>query len=317
MEKIDREDISITSKNSNWSKEQITNLLVRHVYATNKAWKKFLDVFLLVFGIGFVISGIIFFFAFNWDELHKFIKIGVIIFLLIVSVICGLQLKIKKAYRNILITASSMLVGVLFAVFGQIYQTGANAYDFFLAWTVFITIWVITINFYPLWLLYILLINTTIILFNNQVQNSLDSISLNTLLFLINAIALIALLSLNKYYNTTVPIWFRNTLTLAVTTLATVGIAFVIFDAKGQQGLLLILSTIAFYFYCIQHALVTKSTFFIAVIPFSILIIMSSLLIKIFEDEFVLIIISLLIMIGVTAIIKFLLNLQRKWTNEK
>lgn len=317
MKKLDREDISIVSKHSNLSKEHIENLLEENVYVNTKDWKRFLDLFLLVLGIGFVVSGIIFFFAFNWADLNKFIKIGIILLLLTATVLCALLLKINEVYKNTLMTAASMLVGVLFAIFGQIYQTGANAYDFFLAWTIFITIWVIATHFYPLFLLHILLINTTIILFNNQVQNSFDAISLYTLLFFINGSALTALLVINNYRKIEIPLWFRNTLTLMVTSIATIGLCYLIFDSTLLKGLLLIFGTVSFYSYCIYYALQTKSTFFIGTIAFSILIISNCLLIKIFDDESVLIIISLFVIITVTASIKLLLNLQRKWTNEK
>ncbi|UZJ66234.1 DUF2157 domain-containing protein [Sphingobacterium sp. KU25419] len=317
MEKIDREDIAITSKHSNRSRKQIEYLLEQYVYAKPKDWKKFLDLLLLVLGIGFVVSGIIFFFAFNWAELNKFIKIGVILLLLIICITCSFQLKIKEIYKKILITAAAMLVGVLFAVFGQIYQTGANAYDFFLAWTIFITIWVITTHFYPLWLIYMVLINTTIILFNDQVQNNLNSIALYTLLFFLNGIACTALLALSKYYKTDIPLWFRNTLVLTVTSIATVGISLSIFDSKLQQGLLLIIGTLVFYAYCMKYAQRNKSTFFIGTIGFSLLIIVNSILIHIFKEDFIFFFISIFVIITVTALIKFLLNLQRKWTNEK
>ncbi|MEN5193797.1 DUF2157 domain-containing protein [Sphingobacterium faecium] len=317
MEKIDREDIMITSKHSNRSKKQIESLLEKYIYAKPKDWKKFLDLFLLTLGLGFVVSGIVFFFAFNWAELNKFIKIGIILLLLAASIICAIQLRIKEIYKKMLITAAAMLVGVLFAVFGQIYQTGANAYDFFLAWTLFITLWVIITHFYPLWLLFIVLTNVTIVLFNEQVSNNFDSISLTTLLFFIDGLALIALLTLNKYDKADIPLWFRNTLALAVTTIATVGICFVIFDSKLQQGTLLICGTIAFYLYSIRYALSNKSTFFIGSIAFSLLIMINCIILEIYNDDIAFLIISILFIMGVTAVIKFLLNLQLKWTNGK
>lgn len=317
MEKIDREDISITSKHSNRSKEQIKKLLEQYVYANNEDWRKFINLFLLILGIGFFVSGVIFFFAYNWADLNKFMKIGIVLILLITTVVCGIQLKIKESYKNMLLTAASVIVGVLFAIFGQIYQTGANAYDFFLAWTLFITIWVLAINFYPLWLLYMILFNTTIILFNEQVQNNFDTNALTTLIFLINGITLVALLIYSKRKNNNIPLWFRNTLVLIVTTIATIGMIDIIFYAKFPEGLLLSSGTLGFFIYGIIYALSTKSTFFIATISFSLLILINSLLIKIFENEAVLILVSIVVIIATTAIIKLLLTLQRKWNNDK
>ncbi|WP_315814113.1 hypothetical protein [Paraflavitalea speifideaquila] len=46
-----------------------------------------------------------------------------------------------------MLTAAAVLLGVLMAVFGQVYQTGANAYDLFLSWTIAITLWVVIANF--------------------------------------------------------------------------------------------------------------------------------------------------------------------------
>ena len=48
------------------------------LYADKKQWNQFLSVFLLAVGVGFTVAGIIFFFAYNWDELPKFAKLGIV-----------------------------------------------------------------------------------------------------------------------------------------------------------------------------------------------------------------------------------------------
>ncbi|UIR55036.1 DUF2157 domain-containing protein [Sphingobacterium sp. SRCM116780] len=315
MKKINREDIYMTSKHSDLSKEEIGYLLEQNSYADKKDWQKFINLFVLTLGIGFVTTGIVFFFAYNWAELNKFLKIGIIGILLIATTAGSLLVK-KEVYKNLILTAAAMLVGVLFAVFGQIYQTGANAYDFFLAWTLFITLWVIIANFYPLWLLYLLLINTTIVLYNEQVLTNLNDVGIVTLLFFINGLTLILLLLINERRKTLIPLWFRNTLALAVTTMSTLGICYFIFDDYTISGILLIIGTLCYYLYAIKYALSNKSIFLIASVSFSVMIIFCALLIKAFEDEAVLFIISLFVLVAVTAIIKLLLNLQKKWNNE-
>jgi len=167
MTKIESEDIHIIARHSNWPTESIEKTLAEKVYSNADSWKKFLKFFLLTLGLGFTVAGVIFFFAYNWADLNKFVKLGLIEALIVATTIMVLLPKIKSGTKNIILTGSSFLVGALFAVFGQIYQTGADAYDFFLAWTLFITLWVIVSNFAPLWLLYIVLINTKI-LFKGQ-----------------------------------------------------------------------------------------------------------------------------------------------------
>jgi uncharacterized membrane protein len=139
-------------------------ILKEQVYNDKDAWSKFLRLFLISLGVGFTTAGIIFFFAYNWADLHKFIKIGLVEGVVIATALAAVYSRIPSDIRNILLTGASILVGVLYAVFGQIYQTGANAYDLFLGWTLFITLWVLISNFAPLWLVFIILINTTVLL---------------------------------------------------------------------------------------------------------------------------------------------------------
>lgn len=57
------------------------------LYANKRQWNQFLSIFLLAAGIGFTVTGIIFFFAYNWDELPKFAKLGMVEVLLAASVL--------------------------------------------------------------------------------------------------------------------------------------------------------------------------------------------------------------------------------------
>src|SRR5258706_14051294 len=44
-------------------------------FPDRKKWTSFLDLVLLVTGAGFVVRGIFFFFAFNWDSLDHFVNL--------------------------------------------------------------------------------------------------------------------------------------------------------------------------------------------------------------------------------------------------
>ena len=123
MTKIEREDIQIIARHSNLSENSIDSILKKNIYSDKESWNKFLKLFFISLGIGFTTAGIIFFFAYNWADLHKFIKIGLIEGLIIISSLVILFSKTSLDVKNILLTGASVLVGVLFAVFGQIYQT--------------------------------------------------------------------------------------------------------------------------------------------------------------------------------------------------
>jgi len=314
MKNMEREDIHIIGRHSNLTEKEIAKALKENVYNDKEAWQKFFQLFFISLGVGFTVSGIVFFFAYNWADLHKFVKIGLTEGVLIATTIIVLLPKINGNIRNVILTGASVLVGVLFAVFGQIYQTGANAYDFFLAWTVFVTLWVLVSNFAPLWLLYLVLINTTFILYSQQVAKDWSEVFVCSLLFIINATVLISAIFWGKKK---IPNWFLNTVALASVSYATIGVVIGIFDKYQATFPILILITAITFALGIWHGLKTKSGFYLSVIPFSLIIIVSALLIKISDGEMMFLLVSLFIIASVTLTIKNLIDIQKKWTNEK
>lgn len=318
MKNIGREDIYIIARHSNLTEKAIARALKDDVYNDRNMWQKFLRMFFICLGIGFTVSGIIFFFAYNWASLHKFAKIGLTEGLIIVTTCFVLLPKINGNIRNIILTGAAVLVGVLFAVFGQIYQTGANAYDFLLAWTVFVTVWVIVSNFAPLWLLYFILINTTFLLYSQQVAKDWSEVFVFTLLFIVNTTVLVAAILFSKYRKTeTAPNWLLNTLALACATYATIGIIIGIFDKYQVAFPVLLLTALMVFALGIRHGLRTQSGFYLSIIPFSIIVIVSAFLIKISDGEMMFLLVGLFIIASVTLVIKNLIDIQKKWSNEK
>lgn len=322
MKKIQREDIQILSRHSNLSEQEVSMLLKDNIYNNKEAWQKFLKLFLISLGIGFTVSGIIFFFAYNWAELPKFAKIGLTEALIIATTVLALLPKINNNIRNIILTGAAALVGVLFAVFGQIYQTGADAYDFFLAWTIFITIWVIISDFAPLWLLYVVLMNTTLVLYSEQVAKDWDDSIILLLLFVLNAAVLIGSILLSHYKKFSIPNWFTNILSLAVVSISTFGLCLDFVDSHKTLLSFLIPLSIITYTLGIWYGFKTKKSFYFAIIPLSLVIITCSLLFRISDNgdilnEGIFLLVFVFVIASITLIIKNLMNLQKKWKNEK
>jgi uncharacterized membrane protein len=279
-------------------------------------WSRFVRILLLTLGIGFTLAGIIFFFAYNWEALPKFAKLSLTGGLLLVATLLSLRPQFDPMIRNILLTAAAALVGVLFAVYGQIYQTGANAYDFFLAWTVFISIWVLVANFPPLWVQYLLLINTTILLYAEQVANHWSDTQVFTILFLVNLVALIASKFLLKA-GKSIPTWFTNLVALAAISFSTIGITTGIFRNQEPSFWLLLLLAALAYAAGIWYGLHQHSIFYLSIIPVSLIIIGSAWFLNISNDAGSFLFISLFIIGSATLTIKYLLDLQKKWAHEQ
>lgn len=316
MKKTRREDIHIISRHSNWSAQDIDQVLHAEVYSSRVSWLKFLKLFFLGLGVSFTLAGIIFFFAYNWQELHKFTKLGLLQGLLIVLILIVLFTKTSGLVKNVLLTAASILVGVLFAVFGQIYQTGANAYDFFLGWTLFVFLWVLVANFPPLWLIFVALLNTTVVLYKEQVAYLWSSLDLMTILFLINALFFVGTISGTRFSNfLKAPSWLTRVLALLSIAMATIGITMGIFEGVESSFWMIILLALFFYAFCFKYGLKHKSPFYLSIIALSVIVIVSSLLIKISDDAYMFFVICFFVVISITLVIKTLLDLQKKWNN--
>ncbi len=135
----------------------------------NKEWKGFLTTLFLFLGISFLATGIVFFFAYNWADLSKFSKFALIETAIILSTGVVLVKKISTSTGKGFLLLSIILTGVLLAIFGQTYQTGADAYQLFMGWSLLVVGWVVVSSFLPIWTVFILLINTTMILYWHQI----------------------------------------------------------------------------------------------------------------------------------------------------
>ncbi len=89
---------------------------------------------LLAAGTTLVLAGIVFFFASNWTGLGRFEKLGLVGAALAAALAGGAALGSTRPAGRALLFASTVLVGAWLAVFGQIYQTGADSCDLFFGW---------------------------------------------------------------------------------------------------------------------------------------------------------------------------------------
>jgi len=312
----EREDIQIICKHSNWSKDEVSKTLNEKVYNNAPAWRKFLHILLITLGIAFTVAGIIFFFAYNWQNLHKYAKFGIVEAVIIAITLAVLLSKFPLMVKNVLLTGAAITVGAMFAVFGQVYHTGANAYDFFLAWTVFITLWAVVSNFPPLWLLYLVLLNTTIFLYGEQVAPWSDDVTL-LLAFIVNLVCLLLFMVIPTNSSIIVPKWFRNILVLWTAGVATTAMCNTIFDYQAGEGtVFLVPLTVAVYVAGIIYGLKNKSGFYLGTIAFSVIIIITALLLKYSIGAGMLLFIFFFIVGSVTLVIRQLIQLQKTIRHE-
>jgi uncharacterized membrane protein len=157
-------------------------------------WLYFFHRLTLWLGVIFCATGVIFFFAYNWQAMGRFAKFGLVELLIIASLMICWRLDFKRVTAQALLLFASLLIGALLALVGQTYQTGADTYELFSVWAIMILPWVAISCFAPLWLFWLGLINMTAILYYQTFGGLFgwlfDSEQILWALFILNTVAL-------------------------------------------------------------------------------------------------------------------------------
>ncbi|WP_157967653.1 DUF2157 domain-containing protein [Cohaesibacter intestini] len=131
-------------------------------------WAQWVVRLLLAFGAALVLTGILFFFAFNWASLPHLAKLGLIQAALLTAALGAWWFGTGRIVGQLLLITASVLVGVFMAAFGQIYQSGADAWTLFAIWAVAITPWTILSRSPFHWLVWFVLVNLALSLWWDQ-----------------------------------------------------------------------------------------------------------------------------------------------------
>jgi len=95
------------------------------------------------------------------------------------------------------------------------------------------------------------------------------------------------------------------------------GIVHGFLDEPDADFHFLLISAIILFGLGIWQSLKEKNGFYLAVIPLSIIIIVSTLLFEILQEDASFLLVSLFIITSITLVIWNLISLQKKWKNEK
>ena len=133
------------------------------------SWRLLLSRLTLYVGTALTLAGVICFFAFNWRGLHRFGKFGVVAALLAAAILLAWRTERTRLPGKVALAAACVLAGVWLAVVGQVYQTGADAFELFRAWALVILPWVLLARFQALWAFWVLLLNLWLGLWWSQV----------------------------------------------------------------------------------------------------------------------------------------------------
>jgi uncharacterized membrane protein len=132
------------------------------------SWVVWISHSLLFIGSALILSGIIYFFAFNWAGIGRLEKIALVQCVMLACFAMSFYKGLVQLSGKVLNLAGCVLVGVFLAVFGQIYQTGADAYQLFMGWAGLIAGFVLITKFEALWMLWLVILNFFFVLYFTQ-----------------------------------------------------------------------------------------------------------------------------------------------------
>ena len=306
-----REEMERLARHSDWRPADIRRALTETVYADRHLWLQFAHYLLLGAGVAFLLSGLVFFFAYNWEALPRLAKLGIAGGVLAATGLTALFAPLWTGLRNVLLTATVVLIGVLLAVLGQVYQTGADSFQLFLLWSVFALPWVALVPFAPLWLVFAVLLNTTFILFTQQTGISWDYLATGIVLFVLNAVGWGVVRTL--WADDPDFSWLTKLLALWTATVATVNIGAGSFDASVVSlGAVLLLAGIL-YAYWVRLGLAERSVFYLAVVGCSGIFSIVFIFLQFVDGAAALFVLGTGLLVAISLLVRWLQSLNKTW----
>jgi uncharacterized membrane protein len=140
-------------------------LVLAHVLPDRSAWRGFLDRLLLWLGVAMLVSGVVFFLAYNWQELGRYTKFALVEALVAASLAIVWWQGLERAAGKAALLCAAIVIGALLAFIGQTYQTGADTFELFATWALAILPWVLVARLPALWVLWLALVNLSLTLY--------------------------------------------------------------------------------------------------------------------------------------------------------
>jgi uncharacterized membrane protein len=132
---------------------------------TPNQWFEFIRLTLLWLGVLSLASGVVFFFAYNWNEMSTILKFALLQTMILLTLVGYSQTKSYSSISTALLFLLALLIGALLALFGQTYQTGKDPWQLFAWWTVLVIPLAVLSKSSSLWILVLALANLSLSLY--------------------------------------------------------------------------------------------------------------------------------------------------------
>lgn len=230
-------------------------LAVAGVAPDGTAWSVFIDRLLLWLGGLALAFAAMFFVAYNWNEIGRFAKFGMVEALIALAVLAYWKFGVDTITGKLSLLVATILLGVLLALYGQTYQTGADPWQLFFTWSMLMLPWAIVGRFAAIWIVWIALINLSVVLYYETSGGMLWRIfgggtEMLWLVFLFNVLALAVWEWLSGRWRWLADRWAVRLVAIGSSVPITLLALYAIFDGQGGMlaGLVWIIWLVSMYF---------------------------------------------------------------------
>lgn len=135
---------------------------------TAASWARFARSRLLLVGAVLTAVGVVFFVAANWAALGPFVRMGLVAGAMAVATAAAAVLGLDTLGGRTAALLAGLLFGPLAALYGQTYQTGADAWSLFATWALVTAVYALGSRFIGAWVLALVLFHGAALLWWNQ-----------------------------------------------------------------------------------------------------------------------------------------------------
>lgn len=299
-----------------------TALDVSGVRPDGRGWYRFMDhLFVWLGGLSLAFA-MMFFIAYNWDALGRYARFALVEVFLVLAIVAYWRFGAQSMAGKTALLVATILLGVLLALFGQTYQTGADPWQLFFTWAMLMLPWAFIGRFAAIWMLWLLLINLSIVLYHQAFVNAFWVLfarqnNLFWVLLAVNAFALVLWESAALRWRWLNARWAVRFIAVIIGAILTWLVMFAILDDRRAHGYWEVgiwLTWVAAFLVVYQKFI--RDLFMLAGVSLSgIIVIVTTLIRHIFKDEnagaFLLIAFLIVAMAAGAAV--WLRYVQKRW----
>jgi uncharacterized membrane protein len=129
----------------------------------SREWMRTFDRLLAFGGALLLGAALVFFFAYNWDALHRFVKFGLAATALVACGLVALRARPREIAFRAALFGACIATGALLALIGQAYQTGADVWELFAAWAALMLPFALLSRSSACWALWLVVVNAALL----------------------------------------------------------------------------------------------------------------------------------------------------------